>query len=71
MGDVANIPNASNYAQSLNSRGFDSEEIVALASLETFGEVNDPVKRDSSQYPKLDNYVYKQLLAGPNSRLHL
>jgi hypothetical protein len=54
----------------LKAKGFSDDEIVALASVEAFGEVWDPKKLDTSKYPKLDNYYYKQLLSGGNSIVH-
>ena len=64
-GDVSKIPAVgSNYVSNLKAKGFEDSEIVALASIEAFGNVWDPKKRDTSKYPKLDNYFYKQLLTG-------
>src|SRR4051794_29229592 len=54
VGDPNLIPNASNYKDSLKARGFENDEIVALASIETFGTHVDPRKADASKYPKLD-----------------
>ena len=71
VGDVSNIPTASNFHESLKKRGFSDDEIVALASLETFGEFNDPKRQEVSNWPRLDNYLYKQLLVGPNQKLKL
>jgi len=59
VGDVSNIPTASNFHESLKKRGFSDDEIVALASLETFGEFNDPKRQEVSNWPRLDNYLYK------------
>lgn len=57
------MPTASSgYVANLKAKGFDDAEIVALASVEAFGLVWDPKKKDTSKYPKLDNYYYKQLL---------
>ena len=62
-GDVKLIPSVgSNYVSNLKAKGFDNNEIVALAAVEAFGVVWDPKKRDTSKYPKLDNFFYKQLL---------
>ena len=61
-GDVKNIPKQGEYRSNLKAKGFSDDEIVALASVEAFGEVWDPKKLDTSKYPKLDNYYYKQLL---------
>jgi hypothetical protein len=61
VGDVNQIPNASNYRQNLEAKGFSVDEIAALASLESFGVIADPKKRDVSIYPKLDNYIYQLL----------
>ncbi len=63
-GDVKQIPTiGSNYVSNLKAKGFDNNEIVALAAVEAFGVVWDPKKRDTSKYPKLDNFFYKQLLS--------
>ena len=62
-GDVSKIPSVTaGYVANLKAKGFDDAEIVALASVEAFGLVWDPKKKDTSKYPKLDNYYYKQLL---------
>lgn len=62
-GDVGNIPNiSSNFRSNLKAKGFDDSEIVALAAIEAFGVVWDPKKKDTSKFPKLDNYYFKQLL---------
>lgn len=64
-GDVSKIPViGSTYVSNLKAKGFDESEIVALASIEAFGCIWDPKKRDTSNFPKLDNYYYKQLLSG-------
>lgn len=54
----------------MKAKGFTDDEIVSLASVEAFGVVWDPKKLDTSKYPKLDNYYYKQLLSGGNSIVH-
>lgn len=62
-GDAKNIPApTTGYVANLKAQGFDDSEIVALASVEAFGCAWDPKKKDTSKYPKLDNYYYKQLL---------
>jgi hypothetical protein len=43
----------------LKAKGFDAQEIVALASIEAYGTVMDPKKLDTSKFPKLDNFFYK------------
>lgn len=59
-GDASKIPSlGSNYVSNLKAKGFDDSEIVALASVENFGCIWDPKKRDTSHFPKLDNYYYK------------
>ena len=64
-GDVSKIPViGSTYVSNLKAKGFDESEIVALASVEAFGCIWDPKKLDTSNFPKLDNYYYKQLLSG-------
>ena len=63
-GSISNIPNADGqYANKLREKGFDDNEIVALAAIHAFGTVWDPKKLDISKYPKLDNYYYKTLLS--------
>ena len=62
-GKVSNIPTSGNFRANLKAKGFNDDEIVALAAVEAFGVVWDPKKKDASKYPKLDNYYYKQLLA--------
>lgn len=69
IGSVQNIPTASNYRESLRARGFEDDEIVALASIETYGIIRDPKKLDASKFPKLDNYVFKQFLLNSNDKL--
>lgn len=59
LGDPNNIPNASNYRQSLQSRGFNDEEIAALASVESFGLVQDPSFAELSSHLRIDNFFYK------------
>ena len=62
-GDASKIPAVGqSYVSNLKAKGFDGQEIVALASIEAFGTVCDPKRRDTSKYPKLDNFYYKQLL---------
>ena len=64
-GDASKIPSVGpNYVSNLKAKGFNESEIVALASIEAFGNIYDPKKRDTSKFPKLDNYFYKQLLTG-------
>ena len=64
-GDVKQIPVVGGtWVSNLKAKGFDNAEIVALASVEAFGVVWDPKKHDTSKYPKLDNYYFKQLLTG-------
>ena len=61
------MPNASNYVDNLKAKGFSDAEIVALASVEAFGVVQDAEHARWSSFPKLDNYYYKQLMAGDDS----
>jgi hypothetical protein len=65
-GSVELIPKESNFRSNLQAKGFTDDEIVALASVEAFGVVWDPIKKDTSKYPKLDNYYYKQISTGKN-----
>ena len=62
-GSIEDIPKESNYRSNLQAKGFTDEEIVALASLESFGIIQDPKEKDISIYPKLSNYFYKELLS--------
>ena len=57
-------PTDTPMTSNLKAKGFDESEIVALASVEAFGCIWDPKKLDTSNFPKLDNYYYKQLLSG-------
>lgn len=67
-GDVKQIPIVgSSWVSNLRAKGFENNEIVALASVEAFGVVWDPKKLDTSKYPKLDNFYYKQLLTGSSN----
>ena len=67
-GDVKQIPViGSSWVSNLKAKGFENNEIVALASVEAFGIVWDPKKRDTSKYPKLDNFYYKQLMNGSSN----
>lgn len=61
------MPSTSSYVDNLRSKGFSDAEIVALASVEAFGVVQDPEHARWSNFPKLDNYYYKQLMAGDDS----
>ena len=65
------IPSAKNYRDNLKAKGFEDNEIVALAAVESFVILRDPKKSDSSKYPKLDNFLYKQLAKGGDSSLVL
>jgi hypothetical protein len=47
-GDTKLIPSASNYRENLKAKGFEDDEIVALASVEAFGKVWDPKQKDNS-----------------------
>ena len=64
-GDYQSIPthgSSTQFVSYLKERGFSDEEIVALASVEAFGSVNDPKRAQLSSFPVLDNFYYKQLL---------
>ncbi|TNV76309.1 hypothetical protein FGO68_gene12209 [Halteria grandinella] len=63
-GSASLIPSAfdGKYTSTLKSKGFENDEVVALAAIEAFGCAWDPKKKDTSKYPKLDNYYFKQLL---------
>ncbi len=62
-GSIEDIPNESNYRSNLLAKGFTDDEIVALASVESFGIVKDPKEKDISIYPKLSNFFYKEVLS--------
>lgn len=68
-GRMESIPTSANYVSNLQAKGFTADEIVALASIEVFGQLWDPKVADQTVYPKLDNFYYKQLLTG--SDVHL
>ena len=53
------IPSGSNWVNHLQGNGFSDEEIVALASIEAFGNVRNPTNARWSSHPRLDNYYYK------------
>lgn len=59
IGDVSNIPNASNYRSNLQAKGFTDEEIVALASLEALGHLHDPELGKTTYFDKLDNRFFQ------------
>lgn len=71
IGSVDLIPSGNNFKDNLRAKGFENEEIVALASVQTFGVVQDPKQKDVSKYPKLDNFAYKQALVKPTQVLEL
>jgi hypothetical protein len=52
------------YRSVLQAKGFEDEEIVALAYVHAFGVVEDPSRKDGTIYTKFDNYYYKSLLTG-------
>jgi hypothetical protein len=56
---LSNIPTDKNYKEKLAALGFEDNEIVALSAIHGFGNVWDPVKKNASIYPKLDNYFFK------------
>ena len=58
-GSLESVPSSSNYVSNLQSKGFTDEEIVALASVEGFGVVNDPDQARWSSHPKFGTYYYK------------
>ena len=63
-GDYESIPfnNSGSLVSHLKERNFTDEEIVALASVEAFGELVDPEHSQISNFPKFDNYYFKKLL---------
>ena len=61
-GSLDNVPQPNGYIQRLGDLGFESSEIVALATCESFGiDQNASHARWSSQ-PKFNNHLYKSLL---------
>lgn len=64
LGNVENIPTENNYRSNMEAKGFTNEEIVALASVEAFGVVEDQAKARWLANPIISNYYYKALLTG-------
>ena len=62
IGNIQNVPTPNNFRATLKAKGFEDSEIVALASVEAFGKVHDPLKSDGTIYSKLDNFYFKSLL---------
>ncbi len=56
------IPSGSSLVQFYESNGFSEQEIVALASIEAFGDVRNPESMKLSSHPRLDSYYFQQLL---------
>eukprot|EP00350_Pseudokeronopsis_sp_OXSARD2_P005418 CAMPEP_0170550538 /NCGR_PEP_ID=MMETSP0211-20121228/8603_1 /TAXON_ID=311385 /ORGANISM="Pseudokeronopsis sp., Strain OXSARD2" /LENGTH=115 /DNA_ID=CAMNT_0010857155 /DNA_START=319 /DNA_END=663 /DNA_ORIENTATION=+ len=65
---MKNLPNEGNFKANLEGKGFTDGEIVAIASLESFGILNNPEKAAYTKYPKLDNYYYKQVLSATSDK---
>lgn len=61
-GSIKNVPSEKNYVSHLTTLGFSEKEIVALASIESFGIHRDPKQSRWSSHPKFETYFYKQLL---------
>jgi catalase (peroxidase I) len=69
-GSVKNVPSESNYVSHLTNLGFSEKEIVALASVESFGIHRDPKQSRWSSHPKFETYFYKQLLTSADHMPH-
>ena len=69
-GSVKNVPSESNYVSHLTNLGFSEKEIVALASVESFGIHRDPKQSRWSSHPKFETYFYKQLLTSADQMPH-
>ena len=67
LGSADDIPSESNYKSNLESKGFTEGEIVAIASIPSFGVLQNPEKLKITKHPKFDNYYYKQVLSAPKS----
>ena len=61
-GSLDNVPQPNGYIQRLDSLGFDSNEIVALATCESFGIDQNAAHARWSSHPKFNNHLYKSLL---------
>ena len=53
------LPKGGDFVSHLQSLNFSEEEIVALASIDAFGVIEDPEHSRWSNFAKLDNYYYK------------
>jgi hypothetical protein len=62
------LPQGGDFVSNLQAMDFSEEEIVALASIEAFGLIVDPEHSRWSDFGKLDNYYYKQLLSQTTSQ---
>ena len=71
-GNAEGVPSANNYVSRLESLGLSTEEIVAVANIESFGVHEDPNHSRWSSHPKFDNYFYKSLVtqSGNDHPLH-
>jgi len=61
-GSLDLVPQPNGYIKRLGDLGFDSNEIVALATCETFGVSRNAARSRWSSHPKFNNYLYKSLL---------
>ena len=70
-GDCGSAPQSvpSDYHGHLSKMGLSDQEIVALASIETFSVLRNPSHSKWSEHPRFDNFYYKQLLTSSNSDL--
>lgn len=66
-GKIDGIPSPNNYIARLESLGLTTEEIVAVANIESFGVHRDPDQARWSAHPKFDNYFYKSLVTSSGS----
>ena len=59
---MTSIPTGNKYVEHLTAMGMSEEEIVALASIESFAVLQRPDHSRWSSHPKFETYYYKELL---------
>lgn len=65
--DISSTPTSNNYKENLRAKGFSDAEIVALASIQSFGVVVDPKKTGVYSQPKFDIFPFKEALTKNSS----
>ena len=64
------IPSGNAFHSHLSNLGLTDSEIVALASIESFGVHRDPSQARWSDHPRFDNFYFKDLLASNSEVPH-